>query len=172
MSSTRLQCLIQEVFYNSESKATYSRGFSFPTEWFKNMPAAHFPAHIHTHTCDRILNIHRCTHFHTSTRRRAHSHTLMHLHSNTLAHWCFEDRDSVLRRQAARRSWPSLGTDEQECVFLCLGERVCMHAWASTHVHACMTIYSLMCVHTGLVHSCVFRKIVHLRSLGQLKAGV
>lgn len=144
MASTRLQSMIQVVFYNSESQRKRTSEVSLQSPaWMVQTARVHARLHTYSHT---KAYSRRCAHF-------AHVHTqgvYTHTHTSTPA-WCFEGWDSVLKRQAARRSWPSSGTDEQlsqflsECVFVCVcgGKRVCEHA--------CMS----KCACSGM-HACVF----------------
>lgn len=166
MASTRLQSVIQVVFYNSGSRRKRTSEVSLQSPAWMVQTCGCTLANTHDpipkHTTTDVWYLHMCT----------HTHTQMCSHTSTLA-WCFEGWDSVLKRQAARRSWPSSGSDEQLSQFLCVcgGARECVstHAWASEPVHECMHVYSLVCVHTGLVHSCVFTAIVHLGFPGATK---
>lgn len=84
--------------------------YSLPRVWFKHAQ------HEKAWTDIYCTFTHTCTHRHT-----VYTHTLG---------WCLEGWNSVLKRQAARRSWPSLGTDEQLSqmfsAFLCMRARECV----------------------------------------------
>lgn len=107
--------------------------YSLPRMWFKHAHSMKKHGQIYT------VHSHTCTHGHT-----VYTHTLG---------WCLEGWNSVLKRQAARRSWPSLGTDEQLCqmfsAFLCMRARECVS-----------------------MHIVNFTAIVHLSSLAPLKLGL
>ena len=166
MASTRLQSLIQVVFYNSESQRKRTSEASLQSPAWMVQTRAHARWHTYTHTkaCD-----YGCMHSHTCTFTQTCAHT------STLAR-CFEGWDSVLKTQAARRSWPCSGTDEQLPQFLCLcmcGQEsvwACMLEQVRMFMNECMHVCSLVCVHTGLAHSWGFTTIVHLCTLRLMKA--
>lgn len=141
MASTRLQSLIQVVFYNSESqrKKTSEASLQSPTWMVQTRAHARWHTYVHTKACD-----YRCMHSHTCTFTQTCSHT------STLAQ-CFEGWGSVLKAQADRRSWPSSGTDEQLPQFLCFcmcGQEsvwACMLKQVRMFMNACMYVHWCVC---------------------------